>query len=210
MTSSRMDAELRAAVDERLEQRRADARRRREKTEQDRAAKAARRTAGLRARHAAKLARLAEQDQDDQTAAPAIGRGDARTGTATPTRARARGEPDTMTTDQPDEPGAQDAPERRKGRRCGWQGKDRYDFGAQRLRVALTALARDPDPAARRTGVEISDQAADALHALATRADNATTRARRADAKAERLRGQVDQLLQEPGRPAPTPEGNPR
>ncbi|MFC5748910.1 hypothetical protein [Actinomadura rugatobispora] len=54
--------ELRAAVDERLAARLADARRRREQREADRKAKNARRAAGLRARHARILARRTAQE----------------------------------------------------------------------------------------------------------------------------------------------------
>lgn len=93
-----------------------------------------------------------------------------------------------------------DAPLRRKGRRCGWEGKDRYDFGLTRLRVALTDLARDEDPAARVIGMQISDEVADLLLDFAIRADNATTKARRARAKVERLGEKLDQLMQQQGR----------
>ncbi|MFG2016517.1 hypothetical protein [Actinomadura geliboluensis] len=89
-------------------------------------------------------------------------------------------------------------PLQRKGRRCGWEGKDRYDFGATRLRTALTDLARDEDPAARVTGMRISDEVADLLHDFATRASNATSKARRAKATAEQLGKKLDQLMQNP------------
>lgn len=91
-------------------------------------------------------------------------------------------------------------PLQRKGRRCGWEGKDRYDFGATRLRVALTDLARDPDPAARALGAALSEEVADLLHDFATRADNATTRAKNARAKVERLGKKLDQFMQERSR----------
>ncbi|TDD65103.1 hypothetical protein [Actinomadura rubrisoli] len=111
----------------------------------------------------------------------------------------------------PDPANPPETPPRRKGRRCGWTGKDRFDFGATRLRVALTKLARDPDPDARTAGAALSDEAAEMLHALATRADNTTTSARRAQAKADRLVRKVDRLLQEQGQPQPShPRKGPR
>lgn len=79
-----------------------------------------------------------------------------------------------------------EAPAQRKGRYCGWEGKGRFDFGALRLRSALTKLARDPDAASRAAGAALSDEAAELLHALATRAENETTAAKRAAASAER------------------------
>ncbi|MFC5753389.1 hypothetical protein [Actinomadura rugatobispora] len=58
-----MDAELRQAVDERLAERLESARRRRERREAERAERAERRAAGLRARHATKLARINDKEK---------------------------------------------------------------------------------------------------------------------------------------------------
>jgi len=93
-----------------------------------------------------------------------------------------------------------DAPPRRSGRWCGWENKPAFDAAAMRLRAALTRLARDPDPAARRTGVALSEECAEFMSAMATRADNATTTARRAEQQAARLSARLDQII---GRTSP-------
>lgn len=69
MTPDSVDADLREAIEHRLAECLDAARRRREKTEQDRATKLARRTAGLRQRHRRILARRNPQDQDDENEA---------------------------------------------------------------------------------------------------------------------------------------------
>ncbi|MBD2897255.1 hypothetical protein amrb99_62140 [Actinomadura sp. RB99] len=106
-----------------------------------------------------------------------------------------------MTTTPPvsDGPNAEDveAPERRKGRYCGWTGKERFDYGAIQLRVALTKLARDPDPAARAAGVRFSAEAAELLVELATRADGQTTASKRARATADRMLARLAPKLDE-------------
>jgi hypothetical protein len=86
MTPAEIEADLAAAVEIRLAERLDAARRRREKTEQDRTAKNARRAAGLRARHARILARRTTQNQDtggsqpqDDETTPARGPGTALT-----------------------------------------------------------------------------------------------------------------------------------
>lgn len=181
MTPDQVDADLRAAIDERMAARREAARRRREKAEQDRAAKQARRTAGLR--NGERSGRRAHRHNH------ACAR----------TRTRER-RPDPMTDNTDPAPATVDeegVPLRRRGRRCGWVGKERYDFGATRLRVALTRLARDPDPDARAAGVAISDEVADLLHRFATRADESTTAARRAREKAARLLHKANERLQQ-------------
>ena len=64
MIDDQTDSDLRQAVDGRLAARIENARRRRAAREQARAYKQARRAAGLRKRHVAKLARLDEQTED--------------------------------------------------------------------------------------------------------------------------------------------------
>lgn len=92
MIDEQAEADLREAVERRLSERLDAARRRREKTEQDRAAKNARRTAGLRQRHRRILARRTDQDEDDETPADGNVRPVARAGTAMPVRVRVRGD----------------------------------------------------------------------------------------------------------------------
>ncbi|MBO2456553.1 hypothetical protein [Actinomadura violacea] len=103
-----------------------------------------------------------------------------------------------MTTTPPT-PDGQDAeaPEQRKGRYCGWTGKERYDHGSLKLRAALTKLARDPDPAARAAGARFSDEAAEFMWELAARADGQTASSKRAGATAARMLAHLGPKLDE-------------
>jgi excisionase family DNA binding protein len=82
-----------------------------------------------------------------------------------------------------------EAPPRRQGRQAGYPGKLEFGAADQRLRRALSRLARDPDPDARLQGARLAAEAIEVLEALALRADEASTAAKRAKAGAERLGG---------------------
>jgi hypothetical protein len=84
------------------------------------------------------------------------------------------------------------APPRRSGRQAGYPGKSEYGFADQQLRRALSRLARDPDARARTEGARIVQEATATLHALARRAYEASTEARRVTAQAERLGRRLD------------------
>jgi len=90
------------------------------------------------------------------------------------------------------------APPRRSGRRCGYEHRDALLTANRALGKALTALARDPDPTARRFGAELAAEVARFVDDAAARADAASSRSRRiaADLKRRmpRLQRQLDQL----------------
>jgi len=90
---------------------------------------------------------------------------------------------------------APEVPPRRSVRQTGYPGKVEFGAADQRLRRALSRLARDPDPAARHEGARLAEEAIDALHAPAARAEEASTATKRANAEAERLRQRLDERL---------------
>jgi predicted RecB family endonuclease len=79
---------------------------------------------------------------------------------------------------------------------AGYPGKLEFGAADQRLRRALSRLARDPDPDARQEGARIAEEAIEALHALAARADEASTATKRVKAQTERLRQRLDAQLE--------------
>jgi hypothetical protein len=93
------------------------------------------------------------------------------------------------------EEAAPSAPPRRSGRQAGYPGKGALGVADERLRAALSRLARDPDPGARLEGARLAEEATERLHALAARAEEASTAAKRARAKVERLSRQLDHQL---------------
>jgi hypothetical protein len=90
-----------------------------------------------------------------------------------------------------------DAPPRRTGRQAGYPGKSEFGFADQQLRRALSQLARDPDAQARAEGARIVQEATATLHALARRAYEASTEARRVTAQAERLGQRLDARVEQ-------------
>jgi hypothetical protein len=94
-----------------------------------------------------------------------------------------------------------EAPPRRQGRQAVYPGKLEFRAADQRLRRALSRLARDPDPAARQEGARIVEKAIEALHALAGRADAASSATKRIRAETERLSRRLDAALARRGRP---------
>jgi hypothetical protein len=90
-----------------------------------------------------------------------------------------------------------EAPPRRQGRQAGYPGKLEFGAADQRLRRALSRLARDPDPDARLQGARLAAEAIEVLEALALRADEASTAAKRAKAGAERLGRRLDARLEQ-------------
>lgn len=89
--------------------------------------------------------------------------------------------------------GPDGAPIRRSGRMSGYPGRADLLATQARLRGALTALARDPDPKARLEGVRLASMAVEALERLVKAAEQATTPAKRLKAAAERLDRKLDQ-----------------
>jgi hypothetical protein len=97
-----------------------------------------------------------------------------------------------------DAPGG--APPRRQGRQAGYPAKLEFGAADQRLRRALSRLARDPDPEARTLGRQLAEQAVSVLQGLAGQAEEASTAHRRMQAEAERLRRSLDARLAQAGR----------
>lgn len=100
----------------------------------------------------------------------------------------------------PDSTGPPDAPMRRQGRRCGWEGKPDFDHAMALLRPALSRLARDRTPRPRLAGAQISAEAAEVMQAFATRADEASTAYANTMAKIARETAKFDEALRLAGR----------
>ena len=79
-----------------------------------------------------------------------------------------------------------DAPPRRSGRQCGYQGREQLAAANRALGAALTKLARDADPDARRAGALIAATMADLVGQAAHLARESTGPARRAAAQVQR------------------------
>jgi len=78
------------------------------------------------------------------------------------------------------------APLRRDKRRSGYPGKPELGIADARIRQALSVLARDPDPEARKAGVDLAAEAIAALNDFARRAEESSTRHKRLMAKVAR------------------------
>jgi hypothetical protein len=114
---------------------------------------------------------------------------------------------------------AAEVPPRRQSRQAGYPGKSKFGLADKQLRRALLRLAREHlDLEARLEGASLVQEPTKALHALATRAEQASTAYKRRQADIERLRRRVDRRLAEAERRhgracRPTPpegHGNPR
>ncbi|RAY13605.1 hypothetical protein DPM19_18170 [Actinomadura craniellae] len=81
-----------------------------------------------------------------------------------------------------------DTPPRREKVRSGYEGKLELGVADDRLRRALSRLARDKDPAARTAGVRIAGEAATLLHRLAADAEEASSATK---AQRERMRAHL-------------------
>jgi hypothetical protein len=88
-----------------------------------------------------------------------------------------------------------DAPPRRAGRRCGYEHRDELLVANRALGKALTALARDPDPAARAAGAGIAARVAQAVARAAAEADAVTSRSRRIAAELEQQLPKLERRL---------------
>ena len=119
--------------------------------------------------------------------------------------------PRTPRTHAREEPATQSAPLRRAGRRCGYEGRDEVLAAAYRLTSALTELARDEDPSARRAGLLIARSVATATHKWADEATERSTKTRRdAERVAKALAALVDPPPPKPraSRRPPIPPAN--
>lgn len=89
---------------------------------------------------------------------------------------------------------AGDAPPRRSGRRCGYPGRDQLDLTLTLLRAALSELARDEDPEARRAGARLAEEVTETLDRLRDTAERASTRSRRIQAAAIKHGERLDRV----------------
>lgn len=91
--------------------------------------------------------------------------------------------------------GPDGVPEQRKGRMCGYPGRDELLATQAQLRRALMALARDPGPEARLDGVRLAQAASEALKPIAAMAEDSTTAAKKLRADTERMSRKLDRTL---------------
>jgi hypothetical protein len=89
---------------------------------------------------------------------------------------------------------AQEAPPRRTGKTPGYPGRPDLDAANARVRKALSQLARDADPEARKLGVALVAEVVNVLHATAERAEQSTTAYRRMLAREKQLGHKVTEL----------------
>lgn len=101
-----------------------------------------------------------------------------------------------------------EAPPRMTGTRRGYSGKATLNMSDMRLRAALSLLARDVDPEARRTGVRLAEEAMRLLDGITRRAEEASTPYARAQERAAQLVEQLDRLRSRtaPAGPKPPPD----
>ncbi|MET7752594.1 hypothetical protein [Micromonospora sp. NPDC005367] len=92
-------------------------------------------------------------------------------------------------------PTAEDVPARRAGRQCGYEHRDTLITANRDLGAALSRLARDADPEARRAGAALAVEVAEFVRAAVVRADQSSGRARRAAADVERELPRLERKL---------------
>lgn len=90
---------------------------------------------------------------------------------------------------------AVEAPARRSGRQCGYEHREALLAANRTLGKVLTALARDPDPEARRLGAELAADVTAYVAAAAAKADAGSSRSKRIAADLERRLPRIAEQL---------------
>lgn len=91
--------------------------------------------------------------------------------------------------------GTPEAPGQRSGKQCGYSHREAVHDANKALGKALSVLARDRDPHARRAGADIAAAAAEIVGQLAFLATNASSVQRRAAADVAAMMPQMERRL---------------